>query len=274
MIFEPLVLRYGDPQSFTVSPVMIIADPLITVLISTPVQFFIAWRIKIISGSMLMPLVIVFFGTCAFIGGVSLTVSVTFIREWARFKQFEGAVITWLASSAAADLFITVALSWSLFRRKTGIKTTDDKIAKIIRLTVQTGLVTAVFALADVLIFLSVPHTTLNFIWDLALSKLYTNSLLSTLNARAGWDNLNGKNGDEDSNILFGRTQRSAASSGRRHGTNNTMSGIIELEDTTLGSDHRVKLGTLEDGVAVHTVVERLSDEAYRQSYRGTDQKV
>jgi hypothetical protein len=39
-----------------------------------------------------------------------------------------------------------------------------------------------------------------NFLWDLALSKLYTNSLLSTLNARAGWNNLSGQSG---TNLLF-----------------------------------------------------------------------
>lgn len=120
--------------------------------------------------------------------------------------------------------------------RKTGIKPTDDKISRIIRseflyfpplksnsrlypslalVTVQTGLVTALFALIDVIIFVTVTvsihprkmsnninpslfkNTTLlgisprsrrqlltssyrNFIWDLALSKLYTNALLST----------------------------------------------------------------------------------------------
>jgi len=39
-----------------------------------------------------------------------------------------------------------------------------------------------------------------NFLWDLALSKLYTNSLLSTLNARAGWNNLAGQG---STNLLF-----------------------------------------------------------------------
>ena len=41
-----------------------------------------------------------------------------------------------------------------------------------------------------------------NFIWDLPLSKLYTNSLLSTLNARAGWNNLMGP--ENEHNVLFG----------------------------------------------------------------------
>ncbi|KAG6373661.1 hypothetical protein JVT61DRAFT_6327 [Boletus reticuloceps] len=34
---------------------------------------------------------------------------------------------------------------------------------------------------------MSPPRFFRNFIWDLTLSKLYSNSLLSTLNARGGW---------------------------------------------------------------------------------------
>lgn len=42
-----------------------------------------------------------------------------------------------------------------------------------------------------------------NFIWDFSLSKLYTNALLSTLNARVGWSHLNA-NGQNPDNVLFG----------------------------------------------------------------------
>ncbi|PPQ99026.1 hypothetical protein CVT26_014403 [Gymnopilus dilepis] len=279
LVFEPLVLNYGDPSSITVSPIMIIADPLVTVMISLPVQLFIAWRIKIITSSWFMPIIIGFFGVSAFIGGIAVTISVSLIREWANFHQFEGAVITWLAGSAVADLLITVSLSLSLYRRKTGVKATDDKISKIIRLTVQTGLVTALFATADVVIFLTVdvriyfqlPNSKSNpicrpsqrvshrnFFWDLALSKLYTNSLLSTLNARAGWDRLTGQEDDDVSNVLF------------RKDTIPRTTDVLELETNprhqvmtlpTRLSTH-TKRPTLDGNntVVVHQVVESLSD--------------
>lgn len=40
--------------------------------------------------------------------------------------------------------------------------------------------------------------------WDLPLSKLYTNALLSTLNARVGWDRLHGA--QDSDNPLFGQS--------------------------------------------------------------------
>jgi len=96
-------------------------------------------------------------------------------------------VITWLAASAATDIIITASLVHSLLRKRTGYAASDDIINRIIRLSVQTGLITAVSATMDMALFLLLKGKTWNFIWDLALSKLYSNTLLSTLNARGGW---------------------------------------------------------------------------------------
>jgi len=100
-------------------------------LISTSVQFFISWRIRIISNSLVMPAIIAFLGMCAFgmldlymyflcpetcltAGGIALSVCVALEPEFARFHHFDPAIITWLAASALADLLITGTLAWSL----------------------------------------------------------------------------------------------------------------------------------------------------------------
>ncbi|KAF9228352.1 hypothetical protein BS17DRAFT_692255, partial [Gyrodon lividus] len=201
MMYEPLIVRYGD-----LSLIRIPQDPVMTVMISSAVQLFIAWRVKVMSGSKFVPFMISFFAVTSLIGGIATTVSVTIINDYASLHRLDGAVITWLGSSAAADVIITVSLVWSLassepakkYRQKTGFAATDDLINRLIRLTVQTGLITAVSATLDVSIFLA--GTTLNYIWDFALSKLYSNSLLSTLNARGGWK----ASSSVRENVLFG----------------------------------------------------------------------
>ncbi|KAF8151309.1 hypothetical protein B0H34DRAFT_125701 [Crassisporium funariophilum] len=203
LIFEPLVLNYGEPEALTNLPKMLIPDALVNVMISTPVQFFIAWRIKMVGGSWVMPIIIGFFGTCSFIGGLAATIGTTTVHEWAGLERLKPAVITSLVATATADVLITTSLSWTLLKRKSGVKSTDDKVARIIRLTVQTGFITSLFALLDVITFTTLQGTAVAFTWDLALSKLYTNSILSTLNARAGWNNLTGSS-EADSNVLFG----------------------------------------------------------------------
>ncbi|KAF8991976.1 hypothetical protein BDQ17DRAFT_1313121 [Cyathus striatus] len=202
MMYEPLILRNGTSHATSIIPMMLSAEPIVTVLIATPVQYFIAWRVKVISKSIFLSLIIGVFATCALAGGLWTSISITLIPQFARLQESDAAVITWLTSSAVADILITLSLSYSLIKRKTGIKTTDDKLSKIIRLTVHTGALTTLVAILDVAVFVAAPIPTVIFIWDFCLSKLYSNALLSTLNARAGWENLNGTK--QAHNVLFG----------------------------------------------------------------------
>ncbi|KDQ25247.1 hypothetical protein PLEOSDRAFT_1071839 [Pleurotus ostreatus PC15] len=121
-------------------------------------------------------------------GGTALSILVTVIPDFSRFNEFYPAVSTWLGASALADVLITGCLLFTLVRRKrTGMQATDGIINKIMLLTIQTGLITTVFAIADLVLALSVQGRGFNFIPDFALSKLYTNTLLASLNARTDY---------------------------------------------------------------------------------------
>lgn len=65
--------------------------------------------------------------------------------------------------------------------------------------TVQTGAVTAICATIDVIVF-CVDNTGTHLIFNIPLSKLYTNSLMSSLNARGGWKFGGGKNNESSTN--------------------------------------------------------------------------
>ncbi|KAG6373662.1 hypothetical protein JVT61DRAFT_6328 [Boletus reticuloceps] len=170
-------------------------------MISTPVQLFIAWRVKIMSKSIVLPAIISLFAIASFAGGIATSVSVARSNEYPLFSKNLGAMTTWLVSSAAANVVITASLAHKLLRRLTRLAATDDLIDRIIQLTVHTGLTTTVFSLIDVTLPVIVADTTVNYIWDFALSKLYSNSLLSILNARGGWK----ATSTFRDNALFGR---------------------------------------------------------------------
>ncbi|KAF8324512.1 hypothetical protein F5887DRAFT_1115948 [Amanita rubescens] len=189
IVYEPLVLRYGTLAATTYFPLALSADPVMTVLVSTPVQIVIAWRIKVITKSRILAGIIGVLALVAFAGGIWLTVMVTIVRRFDQKPKLHWPALTWLLASAVADILISIVLTWSLSRKKTTSSDIDHAVNRIIRLTIQTGIVTAVFATLDVMCFLAFPHTTINFIWDFSLSKLYANALLSTLNARKGSDN-------------------------------------------------------------------------------------
>ncbi|KAJ6563536.1 hypothetical protein B0H10DRAFT_1107053 [Mycena sp. CBHHK59/15] len=70
--------------------------------------------------------------------------------------------------------------------RKSGFKHTDVLVDRIIRLTVHTGLLTSVCAMLDLIFYLADP-SGLHLMFNFPLCKLYTNSLISSLNCRSGW---------------------------------------------------------------------------------------
>lgn len=188
MMFEPLVLQYGTPAATTFFPIGLYAEPIVTAAISTPVQMFIAWRIHVISKSTLLTLTICLLSLVSLAGAVWETHTIAVVKVFAKKPDLHWPAVLWLGASAVVDVFITISLTVALSRRKTGYSGTDDAIRKIIRVTVQTGLITALFAILDVICFFAVSHAAINFIFGFPLSKLYTNALVSSLNARAGWN--------------------------------------------------------------------------------------
>ncbi|KAF7326819.1 hypothetical protein MSAN_02497400 [Mycena sanguinolenta] len=113
-----------------------------------------------------------------------MCVKVFLTREFRQFGTFQTTATIWLALTAACDLVIALGMSYALYTRKTGFSIVDGQISRIIRLTLETGTLTAAAALADIILFLAFPMTTTNFIVDFPLSALYTCSVLAMLNSR------------------------------------------------------------------------------------------
>ncbi|KAI0787227.1 hypothetical protein BC629DRAFT_498007 [Irpex lacteus] len=170
-----------------------------TAIIAAMVQMFFAWRVKVLTGKWIIFAAIATCSFCQLCGGIGVAVAIHFIPAFADFLKFKAAVIIWLAFSAAADVLIAVSLVWYLRQHRTGFSGSDDAIDRIIRLTVQTGLITAVCATVDLIVFL-VDDTNVHTAFNLPLAKLYTNTLLSSLNTRKGWGYSHNMDGAYSSN--------------------------------------------------------------------------
>lgn len=185
MMYQTLINNFGKADTTKFFPTLLAAEPITIVVISTPIQLFFAYRIRLLSKSNLLGGIIAFFATVSLGGGAWSTVRIVKTKVFAHKPELHLPALVWLLSAVVSDVMITVVLVITLNKRRTGFIATDDAIAKIIRMTVQTGLLTSLFAIGDVIFFMTLPHTAVNFVWDLALTKLYSNCLLSTLNTRA-----------------------------------------------------------------------------------------
>ncbi|KAH7870873.1 uncharacterized protein C8R40DRAFT_1055677, partial [Lentinula edodes] len=177
-------------------------------LIAGTVQLFFAWRVKVLTTNWWMVLIVVIASLTGLIGGLITTYEVGVTPHFVNFRHFKWSVIMWLAGECFADLVITSVLVWHLRKHKTGFQASDELVDRIIRLTVQTGLLTSLCAILDLIFFLcDVSFTAFrHLIFNFPLAKLYTNSVMSSLNSRGAWNYStiagSGKLGDSTPNVI------------------------------------------------------------------------
>ncbi|EKM49662.1 uncharacterized protein PHACADRAFT_154161 [Phanerochaete carnosa HHB-10118-sp] len=92
--------------------------------------------------------------------------------------------LTWLISCTICDISIATILSVYLSKQKTGFRRTDNALRLIIRSTVSNGLLTASFTIGHIVSWLSTP-LGIHYIFNYGVVKLYTNSVISSLNSRS-----------------------------------------------------------------------------------------
>jgi len=95
-------------------------------------------------------------------------------------------VVVWLVPASVVDVGLTTVLTILLYRSKTGFLTTDSILNSLVRLTMETGFLSAVVAVLDTIFYVAqssenMTHMALQF----PLGKLYTHSVMVTLHARA-----------------------------------------------------------------------------------------
>lgn len=198
---------FGDLQGITTSHWLFNIEPAMTVMISSTTQSFFAWRVAKLTGQAWLGWLIGLSSFIQFLCGTGVTIGCFIVQEFARFQELKVPVIIWLGLSALTDIVITCILSWYLHTHRTGFSRTDDVITRLVRLTVQTGLITTVWATVDLFIYLGMDNN-MHLLFQLPLCKLYTNTLMSTLNSRVGWGGSfsSGNNADPSSGGATGRT--------------------------------------------------------------------
>ncbi|KAF8960465.1 hypothetical protein BDZ97DRAFT_1922198 [Flammula alnicola] len=190
MVYEPLVLQFGTSLALQDFPLSLATEPALMVAISTPIQIFIAWRIVRFQHSFWIGGLICLLAVLSFAGGVLSSFQIRLYASFATKREETMSTFLWLISAATADVLIAGSLSWSLYRRRTGLPSTDAVLSRIIIFTVETGLVTSITALCTIITLVALPiENSTDFVFNILLLKIYGNFLMANLNARASWNN-------------------------------------------------------------------------------------
>lgn len=119
------------------------------------------------------------------VSAISCTVQMVRAGTWEKFADGSAWLFTTgLSISAVLDFLIALALIVYLQKSRTGWQAMDQVIDAIVLYTVENGLLTSIFAVLSLIFWCTMRHNLIFLAMHFAISKLYANSFLATLNAR------------------------------------------------------------------------------------------
>ncbi|KAF8575756.1 hypothetical protein K439DRAFT_720440 [Ramaria rubella] len=185
-----LVSGWGNDATVGAPPKALLFQPVFDALCAFLAQNFYAWRIKTLGRSALTT------GVAGLISVLSLmqiicaiAIPVVFLNidvQDLLLKETNTYTTIWLVSSAVTDIIITICMFGILQNAKSKeyFAASRDLLTKLTRITIQTGTLTSVLALAVLIVFKEEKVGNMHTFPAYLLGKSYIMSILANLNAR------------------------------------------------------------------------------------------
>ncbi|KAI0766216.1 hypothetical protein BD413DRAFT_615364 [Trametes elegans] len=184
-VYRFAIINFGNYAAFAVTSKSDDVVTGVTGLIMLSVHLFYVRRLWILSDKNILLVGLVTLLAFGHFALEMVVMAVTF--KFPQFTEFHRVTAYYtgsLALAAADDIIIAVSLCYLLYTRRTGIRSTDTLVNRIITYSVMTGAVTSVIDLAILICFITMPNNLVYLgLYDFA-PNLYANSLLAMLNAR------------------------------------------------------------------------------------------
>ncbi|KAF7378171.1 hypothetical protein MSAN_00241600 [Mycena sanguinolenta] len=172
------ILEDPSPWSFNVA--IFLTNTIVFI-----VELFLARRVYILSDhNILLTAIIVVLSCCYYGLQIAVKVKLWQFQKLSLLYRVQKMTEVSLACAAVADLTIAISLSVCLRKSRTGVKITDSIVNKLVLYAMNTGLLTSVIVLIDMICFLTMPRNFIHLGFNMISGNLYTNSLLATLNFR------------------------------------------------------------------------------------------
>ncbi|EIW79771.1 hypothetical protein CONPUDRAFT_83072 [Coniophora puteana RWD-64-598 SS2] len=229
--------------------------PVLIGIISMITQIFYAWRIHILSKRYVVSAIVTVLALLQGASALATGARAYILDEDHRTDVSSNLLssdIVWLSSTAACDVLIFLCMVYYLSKMRTGIKSTEKIINRLITLVIETGLVTTIAAIIDLGFFIGLPDTPWFVVLSLMLSKLYSNSLLVILNNRSSVARFQSR-GDADSDEVYSKQQRN------RHGTESFR--VYAPPDSIVRTERFATVDSAMAEVALDTTMRKSGDE-------------
>ncbi|KAF7349359.1 hypothetical protein MSAN_01725700 [Mycena sanguinolenta] len=169
---------WGNPQILEDIGWAWFSVPILGSLIASVGQIFFAWRIYIIAKSAYVPILITLVSAFQLGAGI-----------WTGRGIWQINLLTqaWLAATAVSDFLIVAGMVFYLLKaRQLDFETkTKATVSRIIKITVETGVLCALSAVIVLCLFIAFDGNNYHLGVCIWLSKVYSSSILVILNSRA-----------------------------------------------------------------------------------------
>ncbi|KAI0768815.1 hypothetical protein BD413DRAFT_614302 [Trametes elegans] len=158
----------------------------LTAVLTVIVHLFFALRLfKLSKGNYWVTVPIAVLAVARVVAALVTTVELIRLGSFYEFGQrFRWVFTLGLVLSSVVDFLITGGLCYYLRRNRTGTGRFDHILDSVTLYTVENGLLTSVTTLVSLIFWLVKPHVLIYLGLHFAISKLYANSFLASMNAR------------------------------------------------------------------------------------------
>ncbi|KAJ6504255.1 hypothetical protein C8R47DRAFT_183518 [Mycena vitilis] len=179
-----LVENLFNPAFLQSAPWPLTAVPLLTALSACPVQIFMACRVFQLSQSRVL---FALLATLTVAHGAIAAATSLLAFEVADFNAgsaLKPVADSWLGITVVNDLSITVFLIYYLNRSRTGFRRTDGVLVRLMRSALESAAFATFFSIMVLIMFTKFPATGFHLMFSQPMGRIYTSTLLSTLNNR------------------------------------------------------------------------------------------
>ncbi|KAF8507923.1 hypothetical protein JB92DRAFT_2815042 [Gautieria morchelliformis] len=187
LLYSYTVTNFGDPSVVFSTPWSLGYSYVFTAALGSIVQTFFAYRIYILTGRRIIPIISWCAAASRLATGTALAILTTsshgILDFTARFSWLETAHLT---VDVATDALITTSLCYHLLRHTAVSKPTRRVVHRLVLYTVETGLATSTCAVATIICSRVQASNLVGLGFVMIYPRLFANSLLAALNSRQG----------------------------------------------------------------------------------------
>lgn len=228
-VYHYLITNFGNFAALDDMVWSILLEVVFNGFVGLLVQSFLTLRVwRLSNHNIPLTALTVAFVLGEFVCSVVFTIQSLRLTTWAQLRQLKALSMTVNLLAAVADALIAGALCFFLQRSRTGFKKSDTMITKLTLFAVSTGFLTTICAMASLLSIAVWGQTLIYVAFYFSLGRLYSNSVLATLNARQAIREL----GEDSENLSFSLQPTFLKSGPGGFNSNHTTNISIKIDTT------------------------------------------